>query len=207
MRRTRWTRATCGRAGARAVRFALAVAVGAAALAGCGKKERPIETPPAFQRPLVGQPAPEFDIREWVVDPGPDLRAKENPFLMIVFWNFADPTSREALEFTQSLAVPLRHRGLRAVLIHTDIGIEENTRRDRVSEYLDGNGFMMPAAIDNATATLRRFELTDVPSMVFVDDASIVRGVVSNYRTSKNDVIAEFVRTQLLGMPPALPES
>jgi len=177
------------------------------ALANCAKNERPIETPPAFQSPLVGQPAPQLDLREWVVDPGADLRTKETPPLMIVFWNFSDPTSREALELTQALAVQLRQRGLRVILVHTDIGIEENPRRERVSEFLDENGFMLPAAIDNGTATLRRFQFTDVPSIAFVDGASILRGVVSNYRTSKNDVIAEFVRTSLLGMPPALPES
>ncbi|MFN0150970.1 MAG: TlpA disulfide reductase family protein [bacterium] len=176
------------------------------ALASCANTERPIETPPAFQTPMVGRPAPELDIREWVVDPGADHRTQEKLPLMLVFWNFTDPASREAIEMTQSLAVPLRHRGLRVVLIHTDIGTEEKPRRGRVTEFLDEHGFMLPTAIDNGTATLRQFQLTDVPSMVFIDEASIIRGVVSNYRVSKNDVIAEFVRANLLGMPPALPE-
>ncbi len=200
----RQRRAACRRA---RLHVCLALAAIGFANAGCAKNNRTIETPPAFQNPMVGQMAPELDIREWVVDPGSDLRTQETLPQMIVFWNFADPTSREAVEMTQSLAVPLHHRGLRAVLIHTDIGTEEKPRRARVSEFLDENGFMLPTAIDNGTGTLRRFQLTDVPSIVFVDEESIIRGVVANYRTSKNDAIAEFVRTNLLGMPPALPGS
>ena len=153
-----------------------------------------------FRGDLVGQPLPELDIREWVIDPDAEMRrSKEHP-LVIVFWNASDATSDEALVLVQTIAVELNHRGLRAITIHTDIGLDEVPDRFRIREYLEETGIVLATAIDRGNATMRKCGLHDVPSMIYVDEKGIVRGMTSNYRVSKNEEIATFVRSALLGI-------
>src|SRR6185503_4393940 len=195
-------RAPFRRTGKRSTRlFATAAALGALALLGCQRRaDAPPPTPPMFMGDLVGQPLPELEIREWVIDPDPEMRRSREHPLVIVFWNVGDATSDEALALAQTIAVQLNHRGVRAITIHTDIGLDEVPDRSRIREYLDETGIILATAIDRGNATMAKCGLYDVPCMVYADEKGIVRGVTKNYRVSKNAEIAAFVRSALLGI-------
>jgi hypothetical protein len=186
--------------GASRVAVAL-LAVAACALLSCQRRaDAPPATPPMFMGDLVGQPMPEMDIREWVIDLEPEMRRSREHPLVVVFWNMGDATSDEALALVQTIAVQLNHRGLRAITIHTDVGFDEVPQASRIREYLDEVGIILATAIDKGNATMTKCGLYDVPSMLYVDEKGIIRGMTKNYRTSNNDEIAAFVRSALLGI-------
>lgn len=180
---------------------AVLLAAAACALLACQRRsDAPPPTPPMFRGDLVGQPLPELDIREWVIDPDPEIRRSREHPLIIVFWNTGDATSDEALTLVQTIAVELNHRGLHAITVHTDIGFDEKPDRSRIREYLDAAGIILATAIDRGNATMTKCGLYDVPCLIYADEKGIVRGMTKNYRVSKNAEIAAFVRSALLGI-------
>ncbi len=173
--------------------LALALALALSASAGCAKRRAEPPIPPEFNGLLVRQPLPKLALREWLVGPNP-LRPEfgRRPCL-ILFWNYGDPASGQAIALVDSIGRAVPQDRLAVFTIHTEVGLEESQSRAGLQKFVVAQRLMLPVAIDRGNESLRLCQLPDVPSLVFVDANRTVRGAMENYRQSRNGDIAAFV--------------
>lgn len=172
--------------------------VGISSLAGACAKRAPEEIPAVFQSPIVGSRAPDLAIRRWIVGPPPRPLAERGVPRLLLFWNYDDPASSEALEFADSIARAVPPEALSVVTIHTEIGLGEFQSRERLERFIAERRVTLPTALDEGNESLGRCRMPDVPSLLFVDRKGVVRGAMQNYMQSYNPQIADFIRRTLL---------
>lgn len=170
----------------------------AAVLSGCGRPETEAPVPRPFQGPLLGAPVPEFAVASWIVGSNPLLAEGRRRPRVILFWNHRDPGSQQALALVERIA---REHGeqLSVLTIHTEIGVNEFESPQLLRKYIAERGLSLPTAYDRENDTLRRCRFPDVPALLFVDAKGIVRGMMDNYQPSRDEEIAEFTASRLLG--------
>ncbi len=167
--------------------------VAALAAPGCQRREAPPPVPPPFQGPLVGSPLPQLPVRAWAVRPSPGPRGEARAARVILFWNFKDATSLDALAFVDSLARAYPAGRLDVVTIHTAIGIEEGDPTMGLGEFLAARGTTLAVGIDRQNEALHLCRLPDIPALLIADGGGIVRGAVDNYRRSAKPQIAAYI--------------
>lgn len=115
---------------------------------------------------LLGKPAPELDVEEWVGDSvGPISSLKGKPVLL-VFWATWCPHCRKAMPKIESeLWQKYRDEGLQV------IAVTKNSRgqtTDKVREYLSENNYTMPVAVDPGN-TSRNYGVSGIPAAALID--------------------------------------
>lgn len=184
-----------GRAGRGLIAAAL---LGALALFGCESRDASPPIPEMFRSPLVGSQAPELSVRRWLDGENPLSREQERRARILLFWNADEPASEKALALVDSLATAHGAERLRVVTIHTSIGSEDFESPEARMQAARRRHPSLPTAIDEGNVSLRRYQLATVPSLVFVDADGTMRGLLENYRRSRDDDIAAFVERVLL---------
>jgi hypothetical protein len=135
---------------------------------------------------------PALPVHSWVVRPQPPGRDAEVA-RVILFWNYKDATSLDALAFVDSLAHAHSPKRLSVTTIHTPLGFEGSENADGLRDFLAARAIALPVGIDRENEALHLCRFADVPALVIVGRRSLVRGVVDNYRRSEKPRIAEYV--------------
>lgn len=120
---------------------------------------------------LLGKPAPEFDIEEWLGnDPGA-LATLKGKAVMLVFWATWCPHCRKEMPHIEEVHQKWKDKGLVVV------GVTRNTRgqtTDKVREYIGSNGLTLPIAIDSG-GTSRDYGVAGIPAAAIVGkDGTVV---------------------------------
>ncbi len=169
------------------------IAVAALATPACQRREAPAPAPPQFQGPLVGSPLPDLPVRAWVVRPAPRPRGETGAARVVLFWNYRDPSSLDALAFVDSLARAYPSTRLAVVTIHTEIGAADVDPMAGLRDFLAAREMTLPVGLDRENEALHLCRLPDVPALLIADGGGIVRGTVDNYRRSAKPRIAAYV--------------
>jgi hypothetical protein len=112
---------------------------------------------------------------------------------LVLFWNYRDVISLDALAFVDSLARAHPAARLDVVTIHTAVGAEEGDPTAWLREFLAAREMTLAIGIDRENEALHLCRLPDVPALLIADGRGIVRGTVDNYRRSAKPQIAAYV--------------
>jgi len=115
---------------------------------------------------LLGKPAPELELNEWVGDELGTLSDMKGSPVLLVFWATWCPHCRKAMpKIEEEVWQKYRDQGLKVV------GVTKNSRgqtTDKVVEYMTENGYTLPVAIDPG-ATSRNYGVSGIPAAALVD--------------------------------------
>ena len=174
----------------RYVRFAsIAVAVGLAACAGSEGD------PKAPARGLVGNPAPDFQLKTVKGTRGTlTLGGLRGRVVLLDFWGtFCDPC-RKSFPKLQALSERYAADGLEVVGVSED----EEDDKDKIPAFAEGYGAKFALGWDADKSIARRYEPETMPSSFLIDRAGVVRFVHVGFHDGEEVELDREIR-QLLG--------
>jgi peroxiredoxin len=122
------------------------------------------------RRPIIGQPAPDFALRE--VD-GDVVRLSElrGSVVFINFWaTWCRPCKKELPEI-QRIYDEKRQAGL------VVLAIDEQEPADDAQRYWDDGGYTMPLLLDRGGSVFEQYRLQGLPDSVFIDREGRITGI------------------------------
>ncbi|MCO4769357.1 MAG: redoxin domain-containing protein [Deltaproteobacteria bacterium] len=135
---------------------------------------------------LLGKPAPELDITEWVGDDLGTMASMKGKPTLLLFWATWCPHCRKAMPgIEENVWQKYRDQGLNVV------AVTKNSRgqtTDKVRDYMTENGYTMPVAIDPGT-TSRNYGVSGIPAAALVDKDGNV--VFRNHPSQVNDALIQ----------------
>jgi thiol-disulfide isomerase/thioredoxin len=135
---------------------------------------------------LLGKPAPELEITEWVGDDLGSISSMKGKPVLLVFWATWCPHCRKAMPgIEETVWQKYRDQGLQVV------AVTKNSRgqtTDTVRSYLSENGYTMPVAIDPG-GTSRNYGVSGIPAAALVDKNGKV--VFRNHPSQVTDALIQ----------------
>lgn len=138
---------------------------------------------------LLGKPAPDMDISEWIGDDLGSIASMKGKPVLLLFWATWCPHCRKAMPgIEENVWQKYQDKGLQVV------AVTKNSRgqtSDKVREYLTENGYTMPVAIDPGT-TSRNYGVSGIPAAALVDkEGNVV------FRNHPSQVTDELIQKYL----------
>jgi len=138
---------------------------------------------------LLGKPAPDMEISEWVGDDLGSIASMKGKPVLLLFWATWCPHCRKAMPgIEENVWQKYQGQGLQVV------AVTKNSRgqtTEKVREYLSENGYTMPVAIDPGT-TSRNYGVSGIPAAALVDkDGNVV------FRNHPSQVTDELIQKYL----------
>ena len=167
----------------RVVRAPLAAALCAVAFSsGCGGKLTAAGSPQGDEHPLLGAPAPEFDLPAIQGGDRVSLADMSGKVGVIDFWATWCEPCKESFPFYQKLS---REHG-DAVRI---VGISVDDEPDGIKAFAEETGARFPLAWDERQEVAQRYNPPSMPTSFIVDRSGIVRFVHTKFKSGDTDSI------------------
>jgi cytochrome c biogenesis protein CcmG/thiol:disulfide interchange protein DsbE len=145
-------------------------------------------TSPAASHPLLGGPAPAFELREVSGSGQQSLAAHAGQVVIVDFWATWCEPCRQSFPAYQKLGAELG-RGL------VVIGISQDDDPKGIAAFVSDTGAKFPIVWDDGKSVAKAYDPPTMPTAFVVDKSGIVRFVHVGYRPGDEDTLAEEARS------------
>ncbi len=147
-------------------------------------------SPSGASHPLVGAPAPGFQLRDVSGAGDQTLEAYAGKVLVVDFWATWCEPCRQSFPAYQKLVSAM---GGDLVIV----GISQDDDAKGIPAFLSETGAKFPVAWDDAKAAAKAYDPPTMPTAFVVDKSGIIRFVHVGYRAGDEATLEEEVRSLL----------
>lgn len=172
-------------------RIVLLSALAASALPGCGKggATAGAESAAGDEHPLVGSPAPDFDLPPENGKKAPSLSAAKGKVVLVDFWaTWCAPCKAS---FPKWEALSRMHPDL------VVIGVSEDDEKDGIDAFVKETGASFAIGWDGEKSVAQAYKPGTMPTAFLVDKNGLVRYVHSGFRAGDEKLIEAKVKSLL----------
>jgi len=178
--RTRWSR-----------RSLLAVVLAGSLMAlGCAGKGGPGAAPTSAAHPLVGAPAPAFELADVSGGGDQSLDAYAGKVLIVDFWATWCQPCKQSFPAYQKLVTEL---GGDLVVL----GVSQDDDAKGIPAFLSETGAKFPVVWDDGKALAKAYDPPSMPTAFVIDKSGIVRFVHVGYHAGDEATLEEEARSLL----------
>ncbi len=165
----------------------LALLASASPLGGCAGGAGPAASP-AASHPLVGAPAPGFELPEVGGGAEQSLTAYAGKLVIVDFWATWCQPCKQSFPVYQRLVEKL---GGELVVI----GVSQDDDAQGIAAFRSETGAKFPLVWDDGKALAKRYDPPTMPTAFVIDQSGIVRFVHAGYRAGDEATLEEEVRS------------
>ena len=164
--------------------------VASVAIAACDKEGPGAESPGGDKHPLIGSPAPEFDLPAVSGGKHASLSSAEGKVVLVDFWaTWCAPCKAS---FPKYEALARAHGGDVAV-----IGISEDDEADGIADFAKETGATFTLAWDKEKSVAAAYQPGSMPTSFIVDKNGLVRFVHAGFRDGEEHDIEKQIKSLL----------
>ncbi len=168
----------------------LALAALASLLGGCAGASGTAASSSAASHPLVGAPAPAFELRDVAGGGDQSLEAYAGKVVIVDFWATWCEPCKQSFPAYQKLVTEL---GGDVVVI----GISQDDDAKGIPAFLAETGAKFPVVWDDGKAAAKAYDPPTMPTAYVIDKSGIVRFVHVGYRAGDEVTLGDHARSLL----------
>ncbi len=130
----------------------------------------------------IGEPAPDFQLKN-LDGQSISLSALRGKPVLINFWATWCPPCRYEMPYLQQTYEEWSDR---VWLLAIDIGESPST----VEEFMQSNNLSLPVLLDTKKVASQKYNVTGIPTTLFIDEAGIIQGIKIGSFQSKEEIEA-----------------
>lgn len=159
-------------------------------LAGCSGAGGSLSSPSGAAHPLVGAPAPDFELKEVSGGADQSLAAHSGKVVLVDFWATWCEPCKQSFPAYQKLVEQLN--GELVVL-----AVSQDDDANGIAAFRSETGAKFPVVWDEAKSVAKSYDPPSMPTAFVVDKSGIVRFVHVGYRAGDEATLEEEVRSLL----------
>lgn len=165
------------------------IAVLALMLTGCGAGAgSPSESAKGAAHPLLGAPAPAFELHDSAGGPKQSLAANAGKVVVVDFWATWCQPCRQSFPTYQKLV-----QSMNGELVVLAISQDDDTKG--IAAFVSETGAKFPVLWDDNKAVAESYDPPTMPTAFVVDKNGIIRFVHAGYRVGDEATLEEDVRS------------
>jgi len=147
-------------------------------------------SPSSASHPLLGGPAPAFELREVGGGATQSLAAHTGKVVIVDFWATWCEPCRQSFPAYQKLLTEL---GSGVVVV----GISQDDDPKGIASFVSDTGVKFPIVWDDGKSVAKAYDPPTMPTAFVIDKSGIVRFVHVGYRAGDESALAEEARSLL----------